>query len=90
MSLRLVVLVLASLASACGAAVTSVPCGATTCGRGQYCRVTCTCCGTPGGTPSSVSECLPIPAGCDTVCGCAALQGGACTEAERLVEVPCA
>ena len=81
--------VLALALGACGS-VTSVPCGSSTCGPGQYCHVTCTCCGVAGGTPSSTSECRPVPAGCVNVCGCSQLSGGACNEAARLVEIPCA
>ncbi len=73
---------------ACGG-LAAVPCGDTTCAAGQYCRATCSCCGVPGGTRSGTLECLPIPVGCTSVCGCDALRGGVCSEGSRLVELPC-
>lgn len=79
------------LLAACGTAPT-VTCGSSTCGPTQYCRNTCLCCGTPGGTPSGKSECVAIPAGCSALdlCSCGSLGSGSCNSTTRTVDVPCA
>jgi hypothetical protein len=75
-------------------AAAAVPCGPLSCGPGEYCLVTCTCCGIPtDAAPSADYECVPIPASCTpgALCACAEVAaGGACTEATRTIEVPCA
>ncbi len=70
-------------------------CGTMTCGPSEYCVITCTCCGAPGGgTPSSTSECRTFSRSCDAsnMCACAEVStlGGVCDQDRRLVEIPCA
>ncbi len=70
-------------------------CGTMTCGASEYCVVTCTCCGVPGGgTPSATYECRTFSRSCDSsnMCACAEIAdlGGLCDQEHERVEIPCA